>query len=229
MAPLTVDNVSKIPSLEKALKSGRINIILVFAEWCGACHKFRKNIWNPMLKRNALHNRIAVRDDMVGKTSLANTKFDYLPSILVVDEKGVTQTFETPEGKVTNAMPTPKSLEDMTRVVNVPVKPNSLIQEDLIQEPMNIAVRKNTPPSNTIAPSNKSLTPPGVVYSPSTLTSPPEQKGGALLASLEAASRGILPAAILGGLSLALKGGKRKTSSRRKVDRRTRKHKKSAK
>ena len=86
---LNVDNVSKIPSLEKALKSGRINIILVFAEWCGACHRFRKNIWNPMLKKGALHNRIAVRDDMINKTSLNNTKFDYLPSILVVDEKGL--------------------------------------------------------------------------------------------------------------------------------------------
>ena len=120
---LNVDKISKIPSLENALKSGRINIILVFAEWCGACHKFRKNIWDPMLQKNAMHNRIAVRDDMIGKTSLRGANFDYLPSILVVDEKGVAQVFNTPEGKTTNATPTPKNLTDMLKMVNIPVKP----------------------------------------------------------------------------------------------------------
>ena len=120
---LTVSSQSKIHELEELVGSGNITVILVYAEWCGACHKFRKDIWDPMSKGNALHNRIAVRDDMIRKTSLSNAKFDYLPSILVVDEKGDVQTFKTPEGKVTNAMPTPKSLEDMTRVVNVPVKP----------------------------------------------------------------------------------------------------------
>ena len=120
---LNVDTLSKIPSLENALKSGRINIILVFAEWCGACHKFRKNIWDPMLQKNAMHNRIAVRDDVLRKTSLRGANFDYLPSILVVDEKGVAQVFNTPEGKTTNATPTPKNLTDMLKMVNIPVKP----------------------------------------------------------------------------------------------------------
>lgn len=120
---LNVDKISKIPSLENALKSGRINIILVFAEWCGACHKFRKNIWDPMLQKNAMHNRIAVRDDVLRKTSLRGANFDYLPSILVVDEKGVAQVFNTPEGKTTNATPTPKNLTDMLKMVNIPVKP----------------------------------------------------------------------------------------------------------
>jgi thiol:disulfide interchange protein len=281
---LNVDNVSKIPSLEKALKSGRINIILVFAEWCGACHKFRKNIWNPMMRKGALHNRIAVRDDMVGKSSLANTKFDYLPSILVVDEKGVAQTFKTPEGKVTNATPTPKNLNDMVRMVNVPVAPaemssvpntatasdptaapntitapiknnkrnntlvatNTLANElanQLANEPANVAVRKNAGRKNqenaplnesslvvSVPPKRQASTiPEGVVYTPTPLVAP--QRGGNLLATLESASRGVVPAAVLGGLALALKGGggKRKTSRRkaprRKVDRRTRKHK----
>ena len=120
---LNVDTLSKVPSLENALKSGRINIILVFAEWCGACHKFRKNIWDPMLQKNAMHNRIAVRDDVLRKTSLRGANFDYLPSILVVDEKGVAQVFNTPEGKTTNATPTPKNLTDMLKMVNIPVKP----------------------------------------------------------------------------------------------------------
>ena len=116
-----MESPSAVRDLEKLLTSGDITIVLVYADWCGACHRFRDNIWNPMLKENAIHNRIAVRDDMMNKTSLSKAKFDYLPSILVVDEKGDIQTFKTPEGKLTNAMPTPRNIQDMTRIVNVPV------------------------------------------------------------------------------------------------------------
>lgn len=131
---LKVDAKHKIPKFEQQIKAGTINFVLVYAEWCGACHRFMDNIWNPMCKGKARHNRMAVRDDMIKNTSLANANFDYLPSVLIVDEAGQLQSFKTPEGKDTNAMPTPKSLNDMKRIVNVPV---------LNKKP--IANRKNTP------------------------------------------------------------------------------------
>jgi hypothetical protein len=118
---LKVDAKHKIPKFEQQIKAGTINFVLVYAEWCGACHRFMDNIWNPMCKSKARHNRMAVRDDMIKNTSLANANFDYLPSVLIVDEAGQLQSFKTPEGKDTNAMPTPKSLSDMKKIVNVPV------------------------------------------------------------------------------------------------------------
>jgi len=116
---MDIDSPEKVRHLEDMLNSGKITIVLIFADWCGACHRFRDNIWKPMTKKKAIHNRIALRDDMVQNTSLAGTKFEYLPSIIVVDENGQAQTFETPDGGITNAMPTPKNLKDMTRIVNV--------------------------------------------------------------------------------------------------------------
>jgi hypothetical protein len=137
---LKVDAKHKIPKFEQQIKGGTINFVLVYAEWCGACHRFMDNIWNPMCKGKARHNRMAVRDDMIKNTSLANANFDYLPSVLIVDEAGQLQSFKTPEGKDTNAMPTPKSLNDMKRIVNVPVVniTNSLNGKS-------VANRKNTP------------------------------------------------------------------------------------
>jgi hypothetical protein len=137
---LKVDAKHKIPKFEEQIKAGTINFVLVYAEWCGACHRFMDNIWNPMCKGKARHNRMAVRDDMIKSTSLANANFDYLPSVLIVDEAGQLQSFKTPEGKDTNAMPTPKSLNDMKRIVNVPVLniTNSLNGK-------RVANRKNTP------------------------------------------------------------------------------------
>lgn len=115
-----VDSESKIRELEGMLGNGNITVVLIFAEWCGACHKFMKNVWGPMCKKGAIHNRAAVRDDMVSKTSLANTNFKYLPSVIVVDEKGEKQVFNGPDGP-TNAMPTPQNENEMVRIVNVPV------------------------------------------------------------------------------------------------------------
>jgi hypothetical protein len=137
---LKVDAKHKIPKFEQQIKAGTINFVLVYAEWCGACHRFMDNIWNPMCKGKARHNRMAVRDDMIKSTSLANANFDYLPSVLIVDEAGQLQSFKTPEGKDTNAMPTPKSLNDMKKIVNVPVLniTNSLNGK-------HVANRKNTP------------------------------------------------------------------------------------
>lgn len=191
-----MDSIKKIPALEKALKSGKINIILVFAEWCGACHKFRKNIWEPMLKKNAIHNRVAVRDDMVGNTSLANAKFDYLPSILVVDEKGKLQDFEAPDGQATNAMPTPKSVEDMTRVVNVNVTPSveplKVVDQPQAPPPEYVNVENSANADLEIVPTTPSKTPAGIVYKPTPFVAP-QQTGGALLQTLEAAARGMIP------------------------------------
>ncbi len=122
---LKVDMASKIPELEKILKNGKVTIVLVFADWCGHCHNFQKDIWNPMCEKEATHNRVSVRDDMIGKTSLKNAEFEYLPSVMVVNEKGELESFPSPEGKTTNVIPTPKSVEDMTRIVNVPLKNTS--------------------------------------------------------------------------------------------------------
>lgn len=160
---LKVDSVKKIPKFELTLKNSKINFVLVYAEWCGACHRFMDNIWNPMCKGSARHNRMAVRDDMIKNTSLSNASFDYLPSILVVDENGDIQTFKTPEGKDTNAMPTPKSLNDMKKVVNVPVKNINEVNTSVINitDPENpkpvvniTATNSNNARSNNNVPSN---------------------------------------------------------------------------
>ncbi len=210
-----VDSVSKIPALEKMLKSGGLTIVLVYADWCGACSRFKQNVWGPSCKRSAVHNRVGVRDDMVSKTSLNNAKFDYLPSLLVVDEKGEMQEFETPEGKMTNAMPTPKSEQEMTRVMNVNLKPvanrtptpypslqnTSYEGKTLVPVPstptpevMNISPAEIEKAENTKTPEPTLGTPQGKTYTPSPMTVPASvQKGGSLLQTLLDVSRGKLP------------------------------------
>lgn len=180
---LKVDSPSKIPDLEKLIKQGKVTFVLVYADWCGHCTKFKKDIWEPMCKKEALHNRAAVRDDMIPKTSLANTKYKYLPSVLVINEQGRPEEFETPEGVSTNAMPTPKSLEDMNRVVNVSLKPlPTLTPQEPIESPeandeaIYTSTRSNSLPiPKTYVPEEKEI-----------------QKGGRLLQTLKRLSKHFL-------------------------------------
>jgi len=192
---LKVDAKHKIPEFEAQINAGTINFVLVYADWCGACHRFMDNIWNPMCKGKAKHNRLAVRDDMIKGTSLANANFDYLPSVLIVDEAGQLQSFKTPEGKDTNAMPTPKSLSDMKRIVNVPVSevsevsaisvsnrvPTPFVRSSSPTRVLSNAEMPNIPSPN--APNRLSTevlpmegTPAGVTYRPTPMVAP--QKGG---------------------------------------------------
>jgi len=192
---LKVDAKHKIPQFEAQINSGTINFVLVYADWCGACHRFMDNIWNPMCKGKAKHNRLAVRDDMIKGTSLANANFEYLPSVLIVDEAGELQSFKTPEGKDTNAMPTPKSLEDMKRIVNVPVSEVSVsnrVPTPFVRSSSPTRVISTTempnipspPPSASVPRENRLTTeelpmggtPAGVTYRPTPMVAP--QKGG---------------------------------------------------
>jgi len=180
---LKVDSADKIASMEKLLGKGSITFVLIYADWCGACTRFKKNIWNPMCEKSAAHSRVAVRDDMVGKTSLASANFDYLPSLVVVDENGKMQSFKTPEGKDTNAMPTPQSLQEMNTIVNVPVRtvgPVKPVNASKPSKPSNV----NTPmeedpeiPMSNITP--MTLNPALTLHAnePLTLTPSSEPKG----------------------------------------------------
>jgi thiol-disulfide isomerase/thioredoxin len=137
-----VDSESKIRDLESMLGNGNITFVLIFAEWCGACHKFMKNVWGPMCKKGAIHNRAAVRDDMVSKTSLANTNFKYLPSVIIVNEKGEKEVFNGPDGP-TNAMPTPQNETEMLRIVNVPVTAASVNTNTNVLKTALVSAAKN--------------------------------------------------------------------------------------
>ena len=117
-----------------------------------------------------------------------------------MNEKGELENFTSPEGKSTNVIPTPKSLEDMNRIVNVPLKQASATG---IMSSQN---NSNSLNSNFENNENK-------------------MRGGALLQTLQDVGQGIIPVGVLGSLSLMLKGGKRKTRKHKRSKKHTRKHK----
>ena len=208
MPPLKVDKESMIPALEKLLKKNKIVIVLVYADWCPACRKFKKNVWGPACSKEAVHERVEVESSLVDKVNgLKGTNFKYLPSVLFVDEKGKVQEFQSPEGP-TNAMPTPKSEEEMTRIMNVQLKPTVPPSTPVMNKTRSPS--ENTPPENFLPPNpvtatpaqnteepiftpetmaNSVKTPAGKVYTPNPVEVSPVQKGGNLFKVLSLLAR----------------------------------------
>ena len=231
---LHVDSENKVPMFNSLIKSGSVTFVLVYADWCGACTRFKKNIWNPMCNGPARHNRAMIDADIIKKTNLANADFEYLPSIILVDGEGKMHGFQKPDGTNTHAMPTPQSLEEMKNAVNSPITPSSPTMAETLEntgpqlpsdepevesdsdsdseEEPQLSIEPITTP-NATRPNNRVSTPQGQSYIPTPMVAP--QKGGA--------KKSFLPKIVLGSLAKLLRSRRRKRSSSSKGKRTTRK------
>lgn len=122
-APVDVRSQTSIPAFEKLIGNGPITIILVYADWCGACTRFKENTWNdvvniPPTQRNI--NIAAVREDMLPLTSISDAKIDGYPSLLLVGKDKKPAEFLNESGESTNALPNNEK-ENILKIIKSPV------------------------------------------------------------------------------------------------------------
>ena len=121
----TPDKLSLMNNLMQRSGPGIVSYVLVYAPWCGACRRFRENVWDPSLNVPTTHNRIAVKDDVFNNSPMAKDVPDlkFLPSMFVVKD-GVIQLHKKPGGD-TAIIPTPKTKEELLQMANVKLKPEA--------------------------------------------------------------------------------------------------------
>jgi hypothetical protein len=170
--PLDVRSSSDIPAFEKMLGNGPMAIVLVYADWCGHCNTYKKNVWNPLKSvKGKTMNMASVHYDQLENTSISNAKLEGYPSVLVVGKDKVPATFKNESGK-SNAMPNSNELPTMKRLItsNIPSsskknsnlpslsKKNSNLPDIVVPEEQDTLMSSNTTPSNSMpsntAPSN---------------------------------------------------------------------------
>ena len=128
--PLDVRSSSDIPAFEKILEKGPMAVVLVYADWCGHCDKYKKNVWNPLKSlKNKTMNMASVHYDQLANTSISNAKLEGYPSVLVVGKDKIPATFNSNSG-TTNAMPTSNDASTMKRLVTTPVPAPAAYQEN---------------------------------------------------------------------------------------------------
>ena len=156
MSPVDVRSADKVGAFEGMLGSGPLTLVLVYADWCGHCQRFKKDTWNDLTAMsNRKMNIAAVRDDMLPKTSLANSKIKGYPSLMLVGTDKRPAEFSE-EGEVTNAMPSNEK-KNLQSLLQTPLPEVN----DTLSSNQGMVTPVKTASSPTIAPSaNMNSTPP---------------------------------------------------------------------
>lgn len=185
----SVDVRSKkdVSDFEKTLSIGPITLVLVYADWCGHCQNFKKDIWNGLQNMpNKKINLASVHYDQLPNTSQKDAKINGYPSLLVIgnDKKPASFNVEGEE-EVTNALPDSRNKEMLEKMVtsdpetlpevlnantnvvesvnvNTPQKTLNFQPETLTKRnqanTMNVSLGTNIPPENyTVLPPNTTI------------------------------------------------------------------------
>ena len=154
MAVVDVRSDKDIGEFENTLHTGPITIVLVYADWCGHCKTYKKDVWSTIvdwrkeqLENGAAMNQLAsVHYDQLPNTSQRNVNLDGYPSVLVVGKDGKAATFS--EGK--NALPsqTARDLEALKKMLkespSAPASAAFSAKAAKLRNKMNTAVRSHT-------------------------------------------------------------------------------------
>lgn len=133
----TVDvrSTEDVANLENILKMGPITIVLIYADWCGHCVRFKKNVWSKLLENISRRGALlaSIHHDQLSKTSLRDAKIKGYPSVLVVGKDGKPAVFKGTDGneEPTNAMPN-ANLETLKKMVNADAE---TIMKDTTEDP----------------------------------------------------------------------------------------------
>lgn len=80
-----VRSPADIKKLESLLKKNKVVMVLVYADWCGHCQTFKKDIWS---KLSAMPNRkvpmAQVKAEELDKTPLKSANVDGYPTVMMV-------------------------------------------------------------------------------------------------------------------------------------------------
>jgi thiol-disulfide isomerase/thioredoxin len=152
---LNVRSGGAVKSFEKLLGKGPLTLVYVNAKWCGACHKFNDEVWEPLTKlKNRSVNLASVDSEMIGNTSLANVPRNFYPTLMLVGKDKKPATFEDEGGEPTNAMPRNSTLsEDREALSNLVINPtlkNNSVKLNSLNNLSYQTAKPNTPSVNKL-------------------------------------------------------------------------------
>ncbi len=158
-APVDVRSQNSLGAFEDLLTKGPITIVLIYADWCGACNRFKENTWNDItaIPPNQRKLNIAsVREDMLPLTSIKNAKINGYPSLILVGKDKQPAEFLDEQGQPTNAMPN-NDKDNIVKILKTsyPNLPPSTVNTNF-QKPINSKnLPEFNPETNTLVPMNE--------------------------------------------------------------------------
>lgn len=203
MPPVDIREDSQLSELSKRISAGPMTLVLVYADWCGHCQRFK-----PMMEKlescpQRSIQTARIRDDMFPKSSLASAKIEGYPTLMLVKQSGEVTAFKNNAGEVTNAIPDHTNEDKMLSIVKnggTAAGMNAMEESSIVQ---NVAtgntILSDRLPNDEVGRLNSQL-----VKSANTLLKeatapvvPAPQRGGGLWSAVMMASQRLAPAAAL--------------------------------
>lgn len=140
LPPVDVRDTSSLNELDKRIAIGPVTLVLVYADWCGHCQRFKPQM-SQLENMSGRSVQVArVRDDVFPKSNLSKNKISGYPSLMLVKQNGEAISFKEPNGEITNAIPDYKNMSNMSSIVKNAGTPKglTLLEPTAPSGPMNI-------------------------------------------------------------------------------------------
>ncbi len=126
LPPVDITNTDQFNELDERLSKGPLTLVLVYADWCGHCQRFKPVMDQLESTPGRTIQTARIRDDVFSKSSLGNTKIEGYPSLLLIKNNKEPVSFQKENGEVTNVLPVHNDTQTMTAIVKNAGTPEGL-------------------------------------------------------------------------------------------------------
>ena len=118
---IDVKTVEQVDKLIEHIKGNVVTLLLIYADWCGHCGTFKKDVWEKLASVKGRKMPMAQINEKVLsqlKEHIPDLKIDGYPTVSLIgkDMKAAEMTDPT-SGEKSNAMPNTRDMGSMTKLV----------------------------------------------------------------------------------------------------------------
>jgi thiol-disulfide isomerase/thioredoxin len=157
LPPIDITSEKQLDELNKRIANGPATLVLVYADWCGHCQRFKPTMEKLENMSGRSIQTARIRDDVFPKSSLSSSKIEGYPTLMLIDKDGKPTSFKNNNGEVSNAIPDHTDINKMSILVRNAGKPEgvALLKDSPLSKASNATVNTNTPtpfiPKNILA------------------------------------------------------------------------------
>ena len=126
LPPIDITNANELDELDKRISIGPITLVLVYADWCGHCTRYKPNMEQLENDSNRSVQTVRIRDDVFPKSSINKTPLEGYPSLLLIKPQNEAISFSKENGEVTPVIPEHNNMSNMKTIVSTVGTPEGM-------------------------------------------------------------------------------------------------------